>query len=421
MALHSLAPLKSKPGRTAATITALAIAVALAVVLLSLGSGIKSGHASLLEERGTDIYVGGQGSGLLFETFNLFPDGRKTAGEIANMSEVRAAVPHLYGNLPFSAFNTTSMEERNGSGIIRITLYGVVAGGADDFVGTDQPLINGTGLETPGDPFYDGGTYNGSWTGEIVLSEKAAEEMDADVGDVVYVNTFRPVNNDSLEDWMENATPFTVSAVGDLGGRKAVVHLSELQYISGLREDEVVEIRVDLRDPGDAAAVAERINGEYPVAAFTIDDLAGEADRYVSTFQGLGSILSLLAMVVASVFVLTVMTVSVRERRREIGILRAIGISRATILKETAFQSLFLTSVGCAAGMGLGLLAIRGIEGYLHGRFDDVLPSGFSFSILEPGVVAVALGLVVVLSLLGSLVALYHINSVKVAEVLRGD
>ena len=79
----------------------------------------------------------------------------------------------------------------------------------------------------------------------------------------------------------------------------------------------------------------------------------------------LGSVLDVLTFAVAAlggislfvggVGILTIMTIAVRERRAEIGLLRAIGARRAQVLRLFLLESLLLSSAGGIAGLVVGL------------------------------------------------------------------
>jgi putative ABC transport system permease protein len=95
----------------------------------------------------------------------------------------------------------------------------------------------------------------------------------------------------------------------------------------------------------------------------------GTEDFTVTTQQQmldvLGSVLDVLTFAVAAlggislfvggVGILTIMTIAVRERRSEIGLLRAIGARRSQVLRLFLLESLFLSAIGGVAGLAIGL------------------------------------------------------------------
>jgi putative ABC transport system permease protein len=70
-----------------------------------------------------------------------------------------------------------------------------------------------------------------------------------------------------------------------------------------------------------------------------------------------GAALAGVVLVVAALLVFVTMTSSVAERRREIGVLRAVGFRRSHILKILGLETAILGAVGGLMGWAVGLVA----------------------------------------------------------------
>ncbi len=82
-----------------------------------------------------------------------------------------------------------------------------------------------------------------------------------------------------------------------------------------------------------------------------------DALRYVSLFlMGIGSI----SLVVASVSILNIMLMSVTERTKEIGIIKAVGASKKDIMKMFVLESLILGIMVSFIGgvLSLGVVSV---------------------------------------------------------------
>ncbi|HEX3025735.1 MAG TPA: ABC transporter permease, partial [Clostridia bacterium] len=109
-----------------------------------------------------------------------------------------------------------------------------------------------------------------------------------------------------------------------------------------------------------------------------LNQIHGVSDNYVADnifkqkekLSNLLSIVTLIisavgaiSLVVAGLGIMTVMTVSVNERTREIGIKKAIGAKKSVVLMEFLFEALLISLIGCllgiAAGTGISFLASR--------------------------------------------------------------
>lgn len=123
------------------------------------------------------------------------------------------------------------------------------------------------------------------------------------------------------------------------------------------------KLAVKLSDPSSDAAVVKRVTTR-------LDELHGIKDGYkcnnlLSQKSQLDDILSIvttalslvagISLVVSGISVMTTMMMSVAERTREIGIKKAIGARRRDIIAEFLTESVFMTLLGSAAGITLGL------------------------------------------------------------------
>ena len=108
--------------------------------------------------------------------------------------------------------------------------------------------------------------------------------------------------------------------------------------------------------------------------AFTIADNTAIEDTMrsvTSVLQTLVGGIAAISLVVGGIGIMNIMLVSVTERTREIGIRKAIGASRRTILLQFLIEALVLSLLGCALGLALSALtlgivsAVTGIAAYI--------------------------------------------------------
>lgn len=84
-----------------------------------------------------------------------------------------------------------------------------------------------------------------------------------------------------------------------------------------------------------------------------------ETERLMAGFKLSLSLASLVAMFVGGFIVYNALAIAVAQRRREIGILRALGTTRAQILVLFVGEGLLLGLIGAAVGLGFGMLLAR--------------------------------------------------------------
>jgi putative ABC transport system permease protein len=121
------------------------------------------------------------------------------------------------------------------------------------------------------------------------------------------------------------------------------------------------------------------------------------------------SVLAPLVLLASALWVGLVFSTNVRERRSEIGILRALGARARTILRLFLTKALLMGCAGGLAGYLLGTLLGMGRE------------PGIARSILDPRMFLLAFCTAVVLSLVASWVPAFYAAQQDPAEVLREE
>jgi putative ABC transport system permease protein len=97
-------------------------------------------------------------------------------------------------------------------------------------------------------------------------------------------------------------------------------------------------------------------------AIVTQDRLMGVYNQLFGTFFIVGIALSSVGLLVGGVGVVAIMMISVTERTREIGVRKALGATRGTILWQFLVEAVTLTSIGASVGLVLGILVAIGIR-----------------------------------------------------------
>ena len=105
------------------------------------------------------------------------------------------------------------------------------------------------------------------------------------------------------------------------------------------------------------AVIRERHDGDDDVTFFTQDSMVDALGRVITALTlALGGIAAI-SLTVAGVGIMNVMLVSVSERTREIGLLKAVGVTRAQVVGVFLVEASILSTtgglLGFAAGMGI--------------------------------------------------------------------
>ena len=105
--------------------------------------------------------------------------------------------------------------------------------------------------------------------------------------------------------------------------------------------------------------IAER-HGEEDVTAITQDAVLGALTSILRALTLALAGIASVSLAVAGVGIMNVMLVSVSERTREIGLLKALGAGRRQILAAFLAEAVLISSAGGLLGLAIGWLAVRG-------------------------------------------------------------
>jgi ABC-type antimicrobial peptide transport system permease subunit len=214
----------------------------------------------------------------------------------------------------------------------------------------------------------------------ILLGSASAEALNKKVGDSIKITstTYRIVGI------YTTGSPFE-----DAG---AVVDLSEAQRLLG-RQRQVSMFYIQLDDPALADRVRSRATRLFPDMQMTtsselvdqqiIGDVMG---IYVIAIGGM-------AVVIGGVVMANSQLMSVYERTREIGTLRAIGWGEKRVLTMILGESVVTSLLGGVVGIGLGYIVLWALRPILN-VFGASISSVSLSLILEAGIVVVLLGIV---------------------------
>ena len=168
-------------------------------------------------------------------------------------------------------------------------------------------------------------------------------------------------------------------------------------------DDRASVIVVKARSDGAVAAVAQRLRDRHPgLEVNSVVDLVIQFHKRLVYFRQLSYILGSMSLIVTVLLVATILTIAVSERLGEIATLRAIGVSRATVVRQVLAEGTALTIAGGGLGIALGLGTARYLDAILT-SFPG-LPAAFSFFVPRADALVTA---AVVLLMTGSLAGAY--------------
>lgn len=178
---------------------------------------------------------------------------------------------------------------------------------------------------------------------QILLGRQAAQVLDLEVGETMRVleSTFRVVGiYETGIGWEENG---------------AVISLRDAQKIAG-RPHQVTMFAIKLANPDRAEEVMADLEARFPELNISRTSEFAESIPDLENMERMVGEISLMAILIGTVGMINTMLMSVLERTREIGVLRAIGWKGRRVLGMVLREALALGMLGGLTGIILGLV-----------------------------------------------------------------
>ena len=240
---------------------------------------------------------------------------------------------------------------------------------------------------------------------EILLGAEFASKLRVNPGDTISVSG----GEGSI------VSDYRVSGIVRTGGNEenfVFVSLPDLQRIKG-RAGELSLAQVSVVAGQDELARAEtKIRAQVPtVEPQLVKQIAKSEGTVLGKLQALVLIVTIVVLVLTLICVSTTMMAIVTERRREIGLKKALGADNRHIVAEFFGEGCLLGALGGILGSGFGYLFAQSVSMNVFGR-------GIEFS---PTIVVVALVMSIFVTGLASLLPVRIATNVDPAIILRGE
>ncbi len=149
-----------------------------------------------------------------------------------------------------------------------------------------------------------------------------------------------------------------VGITRDFSDQQGSLFLSREVFKKYWHDDSVNVFRIYLRPGANAAAVRKRIldayGSEQRLFVLTNADLRNYVTRITDQWFGLTYVQIAVAVLVAVLGIVNALTVSITDRRREIGVLRAVGGLRQQIRHTVWMEASAIGAIGLILGLALG-------------------------------------------------------------------
>jgi putative ABC transport system permease protein len=422
---YSFGAIRLRKLRAGLTTLGVVIGIAAIVALLSISQGLQTTITDQLQSgfatdtlivspgSGGGIFSGvGGGIGGSGSDFSLVVTDTQIINEIEDVV-TSAAVIQEVGYI------------KSGDRMVQALVVGVDFGVYSEIYGSTFVAESGEIVPNPdNDTVVVGKRISDPWkNGTIVCDVNDAVE-------IVWTNTtVRPPKNETYV--------FTVAAVlEEVGGLSLTgpsdsavyIPISQAQSFFGTHECDRIVAKLASEDDATIAAVSKAIeeafSGQVSVTSSTaVLDIISSVFSTIELFlAGIAAI----SLLVAGVGIMNIMIVSLMERTREIGILKALGMKSRTVLAIFISEAVIVGLLGATFGIGLGWLlanvaariftgggfAFAGEQGSVGGQF-AITP------VITPTVLLGAFGFGIAVSVIFAIYPAWRASRLKPVDALR--
>ncbi len=282
---------------------------------------------------------------------------------------------------------------------IRIHEHPVVA------AGTDMEGAKATS------PFW---RVEGDWCstdGQIMVGKNVAESFRLKAGEMLTLS-FTPEN--APKDTPDETIDLEITGILDTGGSEedyVYLSLHDLETLTGAGDLDVCEVSVSAQSD-QLKVYADQIGVTVPaISAHLVKRVTASETTVLSKLQALVLLVTVVVLALTMICVATTMTAVVTERRKEIGLRKAIGASDKSIIGEFLGESMMLGGIGGILGAALGFVFAQQVSVHVFG-------SSIRFQwLLVPVTILVS----IVVTGLSSLLPIRSATEVDPALVLKGE
>jgi putative ABC transport system permease protein len=306
-----------KPGRTAVTAAALMIGLAVVVFVTVFAAGISNSIGNAIDRNF-------QGDVVLQNVDGFSPISAQAGREAAQVDGVRTASSLSFAGAEYEG------DDIRVSAVDPATVSEVLTLEWDE--GSPDTLSGITG---------DAAVADDAW----------ASTNDIEVGDQITVRT-------PLERELTLTVDGTIKDNADLLGN-VVLSEDTLRREFGSRQPSMTLIR--LEEGANAAAVqeriSERVDRRFPtVETLNQQELKDSQEEQINQLVLFFYVLLALAIVISLLGIVTTLALSIHERTRELGMLRAVGMSRRQVRTMVRYESVITALIGAILGTVLGVI-----------------------------------------------------------------
>lgn len=275
----------------------------------------------------------------------------------------------------------------------------------------EQPyMLAGTDLKgaKKNSPYW---LIDGSWPEkprEVLIGNEVSKALGLKEGDKIIINTPKVNGEGSID------TNFVVSGVVTTGGKEEELIFMSIDDISKLVKDknfDVVEYSIETEQNELSKIVSNISQKDGSLTPQMVKRVTASQDIVLNKLQALVFIVTIIVLFIMMICVSTTMMAVVTERRKEIGLKKALGATNSSVIVDFLGEGAFLGVFGGLLGVALGYIFANRVSISVFARKVSFLP------LLVPMTIIVC----IVITIVASLIPVSKTVDIDPALVLRGE
>lgn len=275
----------------------------------------------------------------------------------------------------------------------------------------EQPyMLAGTDLKGAKEnaPYW---LIDGSWPEkprEVLIGNEVSKALELKEGDKIIINTPKVNGEGSID------TNFVVSGVVTTGGKEEELIFMSIDDISQLVKDknfDVVEYSIEAEQNELSKIVSNISQKDGSLTPQMVKRVTASQDIVLNKLQALVFIVTIIVLFIMMICVSTTMMAVVTERRKEIGLKKALGATNSSVIVDFLGEGAFLGIFGGLLGVVLGYIFANRVSISVFARKVSFLP------LLVPMTIIVC----IVITIVASLIPVSKTVDIDPALVLRGE
>ncbi|MBT3362638.1 MAG: FtsX-like permease family protein [Chloroflexi bacterium] len=411
---RSLRNVMRSPFRSMAILVILAMSIGLSLTMLTVNGASESELGSISGLVGTDIQVSPAGS------FGPFGGGELDEADVdellalENVNSIRKSISTSYMG-----------------GALESPLTGRGGGPGG---GTRPIMAMGVSPEMDTIILFNGGTID---TTEAVQSGRYFEPGDSNADVMVMGDGLAEINSLSVGDTVDiEGVDVQIIGIYDtgsqLGDNMLVMPIETAQRVFSVDGvTSVIIVADDVSNVDGIVAGIREVFDEDTADVVTAEDRYENIDESLTNAINSSQIGMIVSFVVAGLIILFSVFLMMRQRIKEIGILKAIGASNWHIGLQFSVETLLISVVGAILGALMTFPLAQSVANMMTGtasaanergggKFGGGTIAGIDVAV-SPEVFLYALGIAIALALVASIIPALYISRVRPAEVLRNE